>query len=234
MARGVRKQEGEDFSPVVLDKIIELMAQDKPITKKVGCEMLNITYNPARLTKILDEYIATRERNKEMRKKMRNKPIDIPTASVIVSSYLSGDSLADISAHTFRSTGVIKNVLTKYNVPVRNSAVDYFNPIFLEDAAIADDYEVGSLVYSARYDRPATISSIGEHKDHGKVYGMWLHGDDRSHAYQPYYELADLRRVQDELKIEMKDHNKEEVQALLYEGLKNQAKQVDKRKNDER
>jgi len=230
MARGIKQQEGEDFSPAMLDKVIELLAQEKPITKKAACEMLNITYNTVRLAKILEEYTTKKARDKDMRKKMRSKPIDVGTASIIVSSYLSGSSLASISEDTYRSTGVIKNVLKKYNVPIRNAAVDYFNPIFLDDDAISEDYGIGDLVYSARYDMPGTINSVKDTDKYGLVYGIWFHGESRFHAYQPYYELADLRKVQKDLNISMKDFKKEEVDYLLNEGLKNQTKQIDKRK----
>lgn len=234
MGRGVKKQEGEDFSPATLEKVIAGLAQDKPITKKAACEMLHITYNTTRLGKIISEYTETRERDKMMRKKMRSKPIDIPTASLIVSSYLSGTSLADISDETYRSTAVIKNVLKKYNVPIRNSAVDYFHPVFLEDDAVSNDYMLGDLVYSARYDMPGTIDVLKNSDIHGKVYGIWFHGDRRFHAYQPYYELADLRKVQKELSIKMKDMEggaeRGEIGVILQGALKDQKKQLDKRK----
>lgn len=234
MARGIKRQEGEDFSPATLDKVIEGLEQDKPITKKAACEMLHITYNTTRLGKIITEYKETKERDKIMRKKMRTKPIDIPTSSLIVSSYLSRTSLADISAETYRSTGVIKNVLKKYNVPIRNSAVDYFNPTFLEEEAISEDYKIGDLVYSARYDMPGTIDVLKDSDIHGKVYGIWFHGDRRFHAYQPYYELADLRKVQKELSIEMRDMEggvgSGEIGVILQGALKDQKKQLDKRK----
>lgn len=233
MVRGVRKQEGENLSAANIEKVIELLEPDegKPVTKKVVCEILNISYNTTRLNKIIQEHKDTIELQKNMRKKLRGIPICTATASQIVSSYLSGGSLADISDATYRSTNVVKRVLGNYNVPIRNKSVDYFHPIFIDnEEAIKDDYEKGDLVYSARYDCPATIEKGYMSGAHGMVYTLWTHGTNRQSITQPYYELADLRKVQNELNIKMYDLDAEEVKRLLWEGMKNQKKQEDKRK----
>jgi len=230
MARGVRKQAGEDLSDTNLERVIKALAQEKPITKKAACAMLSISYNTTRLTKIIAEYQEKMQFRATMRKKMRNEPIDEATAADIVSSYLSGTSLADISASCYRSTAVVKRVLKSYNTPIRNSSVDYQHPIFLDDDAIADDYKIGDLVYSARYDCPATISSTDDTEKYGMIYGLWIHGEKRRQVTQPHYELADLRRVQTELGVKMHDLDKDEVRSLINEGLRNQKRQEDKRK----
>jgi len=231
MVRGVREQDGENLSAANIEKVIELLGQGKPATKKVACEILNISYNTTRLNKIIQKHKDAIELQKNMRKKMRGIPIDNATANQIVSGYLSGASLMDISDMTYRSTNVVKRVLAKYNIPIRNKSVDYFHPIFIDnDEAIKDDYVKGDLVYSARYDCPATISEGHNTDNHGMVYNLWTHGDKRKSITQPYYELADLRKVQTELKIKMHDINADEVKRLLWEGMKNQKKQEDKRK----
>lgn len=229
--RRVKVQEGENLSESNIEKVIELLSDEKPITKKAACEILNITYNTTRLKSIIDQHVEDKVFKKDMRKRMRSQPIDKATASQIVSSYLSGNSLAEISEETYRSTSVVKTVLRRYNVPVRNKSVDYFHPVFIEnDEAIRDDYATGDLVYSARYDCPVTIIKGKDTTKHGKVFTIQIHGSKRRQAAQPYYELADLRKVQQELHVEMKDLDKEDVKRLLWEGMKNQKKQEDKRK----
>lgn len=229
--RRIKVQDGEDLSDANKDKVIALLEGDKPITKKAACEILHITYNTTRLTRILEEYKSDKEFRKDMRKRMRSQPVDNTTASQIVSEYLSGISLADISTATYRSTNVIKNVLTKYNVPIRNASVDYFHPVFIDnDEAIRDDYVKDDLVYSARYDCPATIVRGYDTEKHGMVFNLQIHGDRRKQVSQPYHELADLRKVQTELNITMVDLDSDECKRLMYDGLKNQKKQMDKRK----
>lgn len=228
MPRGVRKQEGEDLSDSNVDKVIKLLEHESPITKKAACELLSISYNTTRLNKIIETHKETMKFRKDMRKKLRTTPIDTATASEIVSAYLSDVSLADISDRTYRSINVVKNVLTKYNVPIRNASIDYFHPVIIED--VEEDYKMGDLVYAARYGQPATIKGSKHTDKHGMIYSIWLHKSGKF-ANQPYYELADLRKVQSELSIEMKglDHN--EIITLINEGLRNQKKQEDKRKN---
>lgn len=233
MVVGVKQQDGENLSASNIEKVIALLEPEegKPITKVVACEILNIKYNTARLNKIIKGHKDTAELQKTMRKKMRGQPIDNHTARQIVSSYMSGSSLADISDDTYRSTNVVKNVLRKYNVPIRNKSVDYFHPIFIENEdAICDDYEKGDLVYSARYDTPATIMSSQNTQKHGMVYKLQIHGNKRRQINQPYYELADLRKVQNELKVEMQDLDKATVNELIAEAMKKQKMQEDKRK----
>jgi transposase len=230
MARGVRKQEGENLSEESIEKVIKALEKDKPITKKEACEMLSISYNTTRLNKIITEHKEKIEFRTKMRKKMRSQPIDKSTASDIASSYLSGSSLQDISNRTYRSINVVKNVLKKYNIPIRSAAVDYFHPIFIDDDdAIAENYKIGDLVYSARYDEPATIRNGHRDSRVGKVYHIWLHKTAKF-AYQAYYELADLRKLQTELDIKMKDMDAEEIRYLIAQGLISRKKQEDKRK----
>lgn len=230
MARGVRKQEGEDHSEATLDKVIKALDKENPITKKEACEMLSISYNTTRLNKIITEHKDKLEFRAKMRKKMRTQPIDKATASDIASSYLSGASLLDISNRTYRSINVVKRILSKYNIPVRNSAVDYFHPVELSIDSWAENYKPGDLAYSARYDCPVTIISNEASEKYGAICKIQLHGNRRQTAHQPYYELADLRKLQTELDIKMKDLEKDEVSHLIAEGLRNQKKQEDKRR----
>lgn len=227
MPRGIRKQEGEELSNSNIDRVITALEAENPITKTEACKMLNISYNTTRLNKIIESHKEKMAFRADMRKKMRGQPIDKATASEISSSYLSGDSLSAISDKTYRSINVVKNVLKKYNIPIRNSAVTYNNPIELDPNSWAEDYKQGDLVYSARYDEPATIK--GEHKQSTKVYKLWLHKSARF-ALQPYYELADLRKLQIELDIKMQDMDPIEIKTLIAEGLRNAKKQEDKRK----
>ena len=54
--RGIRKKAGEKLDEANLNRVSALLNQDNPITKKEACEMLNISYNTTRLSRILDEH----------------------------------------------------------------------------------------------------------------------------------------------------------------------------------
>ena len=199
MKRGIRKQEGEDLSSTKLEQVISLLNQDKPITKKDACSMLNINYNTTRLNRIIDEYNEQKEHAVAMRKQLRNKPLDKSDIAYIVESYLESGNLSEISDITFRSTSTIKTVLDRYNIPLRSTEHSYHNPVLLNDDAIADDYTKDDLVYSACYAQSATISN----KLTDGIYRIWLNMDCQ-YAYQPYYELGDLRKLQQDLGVAVK------------------------------
>lgn len=206
MKRGIRKQEGEDLSSTKLEQVISLLNQDKPITKKDACSMLSINYNTTRLNRIIDEYIEQKEHAANMRKELRNKPLDKSDIVYIVESYLESGNLSEISDITFRSTSTIKTVLDKYNIPLRSTEYTYHNPVLLNDEAIADDYTKEDLVYSARYAQSASISK----KLKNGIYRIWLNMDCQ-YALQPYYELGDLRKLQQDLGVEIKHRKMWEI-----------------------
>ena len=51
----IKKKEGENLTETNIEKVIGLLEQEKPITKKQACEILNISYNTTRLTKIIEK-----------------------------------------------------------------------------------------------------------------------------------------------------------------------------------
>ena len=52
----VKKRAYENLSAANIQKVIELLRQEKPITKKEACEVLSISYNTTRLNKIIAEF----------------------------------------------------------------------------------------------------------------------------------------------------------------------------------
>ena len=216
MARGrVKQKEGEDFSEATILRVKE--ALENGTTKKDACAMLNIAYNTTRLNKIIEQYDENKAYRAERRKALRGKPISDVEKASMVKMYLEGESLTSISDSTFRSTAVVKNVLRAYNVPLRDASNTYHNPVFI-DFDPTELYEPGDLVYSARYNCPAYIEDyMGEHKEHGAYYRIYLVGDHSQYAVQPYYELADLTRAQKELGISIEYLTGDEIKLLRYE-----------------
>lgn len=216
MARGVRARDYENLSKENIKAVIQFLEDGG--SKKQACTMLNISYNTKRLDRIIEEHIEGVERTKKLRKKMRSTPITDSDIKYICECYLDGDSLDSISEHTFRSSQVIKRVVTNQNIPLRSSENDYFNPTLVPDSAIKEEYAVGDLVYSAKYMEVATIKGVLTEGKNKGVYRIQLHGNSYSSAYQPWYELADLSKLK-ELGVSPKDLNREEVILLLNEAL---------------
>lgn len=218
MKRGVRVKEGEDLSEAKLKEVIAKLEADKPITKKEACEMLNITYNTTRLNRIIEEYKENIAYHEKRKKELRKTPLTKEDVAFIISSYLEEGNLSAIEQSTHRGLAVIKRVLNKYNIPLRTASTTYHNPIFLSDDSITEEYIKDDLVYSARYDQPAYISS--KFKD---VYRVWLIKDEQ-YAMQPYYELGDLRRLQTDLSIKIETRkfwDDNEMQSKIAEALRN-------------
>jgi len=197
----IKKKDTERLEPKNIEHVISLLEAEKPITKKVACEILNISYNTTRLATIIEQHKANAAHELKMKKKFGRKKLTDADKQYIISEYINGENISNISKSLYRSASVIKRVLINSKVPIRKSSVDYFDPVFLEEDTIKEDYEPGDLVFSARYNVPALIKKLVQVSEtHGKVYSIWLLGKNAMFASQPYYELGNLTHVQEYIK----------------------------------
>jgi len=220
----IRKKAGEDLSETQIEKVHKLLTQETPITKKAACDMLNIAYNTTRLNKIIDGQLEKKAIRKSRKKAIRNTPLSVWDAGIMISTYLEGDSLVDISNSIFRSIPFIKRTLVKYGIPLRDSDSTYMNPVMLPEDSWAEDYKHGDVVYSARYDCAAEIHSLyKKDKQHGNVYRVYLNKLER-YAYQPYYELSDLRETSSKYTINMETMPWAESQPIIGSAIRKSRK----------
>ena len=64
----VKTRKHENLTETNINHVMELLNSEKPITKKEACNILNISYNTTRLSKIIEEQLETvefRERRKK-------------------------------------------------------------------------------------------------------------------------------------------------------------------------
>ena len=224
--RTIRKKSEEKLDRKTIKEVLLQLDAEKPITKKKACEILNIAYNTARLNKIIEDFKEKEEFRNRRKKELRNKPLSSQEKSYIISSYLEGLSLSEISENSFRSIKTIKDILIEYSIPLKETTKNY-EEIFLPDNSIQENYDTGDLVFSAKYNCIAKISK----KVDNTVYRIWLYGIYMQYAYQPYYELGSLTKVQKELNIDIQDMDSVEIQTLIAEGLINAKKSL-REKND--
>lgn len=224
--KNIRKRDSERLDRETVKRVKDLLEGENSITKKKACEILNIAYNTARLSKIIEDFSEREEYRSKRRKELRNKPIAASEKSYIISSYLEGTSLSDISEATFRSITNIKDVLKEYAIPERETQINYESIILPEDS-MQEDYESGDLVFSAKYNSPAKISK----KVKNGVYRIWVYGEHMQYAYQPWYELGSLVKVQKELNIDIEDMSSIEINTLIAESIINARKKMKERKN---
>ena len=52
----IKKKDYENLTKSNIQRVIELLENEKPITKKEACQMLRITYNTTRLARIIEDY----------------------------------------------------------------------------------------------------------------------------------------------------------------------------------
>lgn len=202
----VRVRKGENLTKTTIEEVISKLDSSNPITKKAACGILNIPYNTSRLDNIIKDHKEKVAFSKLRRKQLRNKPIDATDKKYIIKEYLKGTPLSTISEYTFRSVGVIKRLLDKYDLPERQSEINYNNPVLLPFNSIKDNYSKDDLVFSARYNCIAVIDKQSKTDEtHGRTYRLWVFGTHNCFAYQPYYELANLTHIQKEFNITSKD-----------------------------
>ena len=192
--RTKRNQE-EKLTPSNIERVISLLEAEKPITKKDACAILCIAYNTTRLQQIIDKHKEKLARDASKRKEKRGKPVTNEEVQYIIQEYLEGATIESISGSIYRGSTLIRQILDKHAVPIRARTQDYFKPELIPEEAMRDRFEVGEIVYSARYDSTAKIKS--EINQDGKwVYRVWLLSDKwQQYAYQPAEELASLKHL---------------------------------------
>lgn len=171
----------------------------KPITKKLACELLGMTYNTTRLASVLTEFKERKAKERERRAAKRGKPAQPDEVQYVIQDYINGETIDSISKSLYRSTQFVKGILEKYAVPIRSAKHDYFKPELIPFEAVRERFEPGQVVYSARYDSAARIEAeIENSPKNGWVYRIWLKGDRwLQYAYQPASELASLEHLRE-------------------------------------
>lgn len=145
----VKKKEHEKLTDQNISYVIDLLAMEKPITKREACEILNISYNTARLDTILTNWKEDQERKKKRRAEKRGKPISDSEICTIVERKLSGDSLKDISESIYRSTAQIQLILENVGVPEKATGDDKYKPSILPEECISEEFQPGEIAWSA-------------------------------------------------------------------------------------
>lgn len=184
--RRVKKKDHENLSEANIQKVIDLLNDKTPISKKEACSILNIAYNTTRLQRIIDDFqdkVSYRTLRKKQNRGRRATSEEIREA---VERFLSGDSFAEIASGLFRSPSFVKGVIERVGVPQKtDEEVDY-----LPDECCAEDFTDGELVWSAKYSAPAIVereisvdyqaenlgfSDVNYEKKYGsKCYAIWV------------------------------------------------------------
>lgn len=198
MATRRAKSEDERLDDAHMERVIALLEpkEGKPGTKKDACQILGIAYNTTRLTSLIEKYRERQAYEAKRRGELRGKPATAEEIAYIIGEYIEGATVDSISKSTYRPSGFINRVLSDNSCPIRQTSHDYFRPELIPDGAVRPRYNIGEIVYSARYDSIARIDAETEDKRHGWVYRIWLLADKwKQSAYQEACELASLEHL---------------------------------------
>jgi hypothetical protein len=208
MRRGIKKKEGENLTSANIKKVIQLLTQENPITKREACDTLNISYNTTRLTRIIEEYQADVEYRKTRMAQKRGRPATKDEIADISESYLGGESLSDIGKRVYRSVAFVKNIIEKVGIPNRAVGEEKAEIEYLPEECVAEEFEIGEIAWSAKYHTSCEIRAKLEDRYMDKYntpcYRVWIREPTDSmqdfggfNAYIPAYDLGKLEHLKE-------------------------------------
>lgn len=183
--RGVKRKEHENLTAVNIQKVISLLQptspEEKPITKKEACNILNIAYNTTRLDKIIDDFLERKAYTDKRKAQNRGRGATKDEIKSIIEDYIEGDNISSIAKRLYRSPSFVKAIVERTGIPQRNSDHSVY---FLPDECVSDTFKPTQKVWSACYNGPATVvkEQTSSWTDYEEKYG--------SKAYQIYVHQA--------------------------------------------
>lgn len=187
----------ENLSEPNMEKVIKLLEAEKPITKKLACELLCIAYNTTRLGTLIERHKKMVEHREARKAEKRGTAATKEEIEYAISEYMNGSPVSKIAESLYRGPAFVTGLFARYDVPSKPKAQDYFKPELIPEAAVRTEFTIGEKVYSARYDSLARIEDLYQvSKDGENVYRILLLDEKwKQSAYQPASELASLEHL---------------------------------------
>ena len=191
----VRKKREEKLSESNINKVIELLAAEKPITKKEACEILHIAYNTTRLNKIIADHNETIEFRARRKAQNKGKGVTEAEKVSIVKHYLNGAVVSDIAKALYRSPAFIKVIIERMGVPQKLPDTDYegIRNAMIPEPCVSEDFIEGERVWSAQGNCIAVVkrevTKSHDFEKHGsKCYLLWE--IEMAECESPYFGLV--------------------------------------------
>ena len=191
----VRKKREEKLSEANINKVIELLAAEKPITKKEACEILHIAYNTTRLSKIIADHNETLEHRARRKAQNKGKGVTEQEKRTIVKYYLEGSNVSDIAKALYRSPAFIKAVIERMGVPQKLPDTDYqgIRESMIPESCVAEEFEPNERVWSSQGNCIAVVkrevTKSHDFEKHGsKCYLLWE--IEMAECESPYFGLV--------------------------------------------
>ena len=155
----IKAKSYEKLSHENIQRVIDHLEQDDPITKKEACEMLNIRYNTTRLQRIIDDYLEIQAYRDKRKSQNKGKAASKDEIKTVVQSYLDGYNISQIANSLYRSPAFVKNIVDRVGIPQRLAESDYegMRKGMLPEQCVQEEFEVGERVWYPRKNRFAEI-----------------------------------------------------------------------------
>ena len=140
----IKAKAHEKLDETNVERVLNRLQAEKPITKKEACEMLNISYNTTRLNNILAEYKERRDYRRNRMDQNKGKIATTDEIKEVIVSYLMGMNFAEISRSMYRSPTFVKNIVDRVGVPTKVAKGEKFIP---PDECVKYEFEVGEWVW---------------------------------------------------------------------------------------
>ena len=162
VSRGVKAKAHEKLDGANVQKVINLLGTDEPITKKEACEILNIRYNTTRLQRIIDEHTEVWEYKEKRKNQNKGKGATRDEIKTVIEYYLDGDNVSEISTRTYRSNAFVKAIIERTGIPQKLSKEEHSKCYrhkfqMLPEECVSDSFQEGEKVWSVKDNAMALI-----------------------------------------------------------------------------
>jgi hypothetical protein len=155
----IRSKSYENLSDTNIQKVVGLLGQEKPITKREACDILNIRYNTTRLQKIIDDWRDTQEFRAIRKAQNKGKGATEDELRMVVQSYIEGDNISTIADRIYRSAAFVKAIIERLGVPQKLAESDWagMRNAMLPEQCVAEEFEYNEKVWYPRHNKFAII-----------------------------------------------------------------------------
>jgi hypothetical protein len=153
----IRQKKQERLEEDNLNRVQEALANSTPITKKEACEMLNISYNTTRLSRIMEDHSETLRYRATRKSQLKGtKATDLEIKQTI-EWYLDERPISDIAKAMYRSSTFVKNIINRVGVPEKRPKTEQRGSGYLPEECVSNTFEPGEKVWYTGKDLPARV-----------------------------------------------------------------------------
>jgi hypothetical protein len=162
----IKKKDYENLTKSNIQRVIDLLENEKPITKKEACQMLKITYNTTRLARIIQDH-KDQEAFVALRKSQnKGKLATKDEIRGVCEMYIEGYNLSEIATSLYRSPAFVKSIIERVGVPFKHPTDGYnWKEVMLPDQCVSERFDIGEKVWCVINNTPAIIQSEWNNPD---------------------------------------------------------------------